>query len=491
MSALQQRLWAPYSPILLAPLRQRRHTGELWIWLGLLALILLLALGLGVSKGWAAARLVLGIAALPSLLILWCISFSSLQQQNHPNAARLVPGHVARLRRCAVGLLLALTLLVTVLYGPVTDSPLLWALGTATTLVIFAICLRWWWLWFGIWILPSLGFLWPFNNLFALLWGGMKQWYVQQPASLAGLALLVLPWLLSRLLQEGGASHRGNYTRQAQMRKIFNNQQQSLMTPKYTGTLGMRCMRLFSWPQPLWHQYLLRHARPEARSALARAELVYLGNLHWTCFLGSISVVLTLVALGAIAAELYTAPNWASLASQGGLGLHIGIVSMAINPLLGLPANLYRSRREQSLLLLLPGTPRGPALNRHMARRFLLQFHLHWAFGMSLILLLISLGSAAQTASYVGLYALLATLPMGSLLLRDWSKQAMPNLAALALPFALAPLGASAAFGLHWLGLSLGWIAGLSVLLSALMLAWRWPRYVRNSASYMPVGRWA
>jgi len=490
MSALQQRLWAPYGPILLAPFRQRRQTGELWIWLGLLALISLLALGLGISKSWEAARLTLGIAALPAFLILWCICFSSLRDQNHPNAARLVPGHVARLRRCAVALMLGLTLLVTALYGPFTGKPLLWALAAATTMLIFAICMRWWWLWFGIWVLPSLGFWWPVNALFVDFWAGMKQWYLLQPASLAAIALLVLPWVLSRLLQEGGASHRGSYTQQAQLRKLLSNQQQSLMTPKYSGTLGMRFMRLFVWPQPLWHQYLLRHAKPEARSALARAELVALGNMHWTCFLGSFSVLLALFAIGAVGLSLYSEPNWSEMGRSGSTGLQIGIFSMALNPLLGLAANLYRSRREQSLLMLLPGMPRGQSLNLKMARRLLLQFHLHWVVAMALIVLLLSLSDAAQ-ATRIGLYLLLATLPMGSLLLRDWSRQAMPKASSLALPLVLLMLGTGLAFGMQWLGLSLGWIAALSILLSALILAWRWPRYVRNSPSYMPVGRWA
>ncbi|MFY7866342.1 hypothetical protein [Roseateles sp.] len=492
MSTLQQRLWAPYSPILLAPFRQRRHTGELWIWLGLLLLIVLIALGLGINSGLEAARLTLGIATLPALLILWCICFSSLSSQNHPNAARLVPGHVARLRRCAVGLMAALTLLVTTLYSPFTGSPLLWALAASATMVAVALSMRWWWLWIAFSILPSLGFLEPLNALTAQFWSSMKQWYLQQPASLAGIAVLVLPWALSCLLQEGGPSHRSNYTRQVQLQQFLSNPQKTPSSPKNLGTFGMQLMRLFAWPQPLWREHLLRHAKPEARSALARAELVSMGSLHSSAIAGAYSVLLLALALIALGVQLRYQPDWSEVGRNGNYGLQIGIVCSALNPLLGLSATLYRSRHEQALLMLLPGMPTGALLNRLMAQRLLFQYYLQWGLALALVAAISSLGGE-PVYSRLGFYALLTLLPMGGLLLRDWSRQGLPSATGMALLIIGSLLGSALVFALAWQGVSVGALAAASVLITAGILLWRWRRYVQGdqNLSYMPVGRWA
>lgn len=492
MSALQQRLWAPYSQILLAPFRQRRHTGELWIWLALAALILLLALGLGISNDWEAARLTLGIAVLPALLILWCICFSSLRNQNHPNAARLVPDHVARLRRCAVGLMLGLTLLVTALYSPFTGKPLLWALAAASTMVMFAICMRWWWLWIVFSILPSFGVWSPLNALFAQFWAGMKQWYLMQPLSLAGLALLVLPWVLTRLLQEGGPNHRSSYLRLEHLRQILNPQKQGATNAKNLGAFGHFMARLFTWPQPLWRAHLLRHAKLDARSAMARAELVSMGGLHWTAITGALSVLLLALALIALWMQLRYQPDWSEIGRNGNYGIQIGIVCSALNPLLGLMGNLYRSRREQALLMLLPGMPKGASLNHRMAKRLLLQFYLQWTMALALVAAISSLGGE-PVYSRLGYFALLAVLPMGALLLRNWSKQNTPSPSAMALLIMAGVLGSGLFFALAWLGLGMKTLAAASVLITVCTLLWRWRRYVQadQNLSYMPVGRWA
>ncbi|MEJ6006209.1 hypothetical protein WG899_11665 [Paucibacter sp. AS339] len=483
-------IWSRYSPLLLAPFRERRRSGELWIWLALLLIVAAMAVAAGIGWGAHEARTVLGIATIPTLLILWGICFADLRQQNRPNAARLVPGHLARLRRCAVGLMLGLSLLVAAVFGAATSSPLLWGLCAALTMLTVAVCMRWWWFGLTIWIVPSLGFWWPFDALRLQLWAGLQRWYLEQPASLLVVALLVLPYLLTRLLQDGGSAHRRSHAKEGQWRKLLANQQQSLVTPKHASSMGLSLMRVFVWPQPLWLAYLLRHAKPVARSALARAELVSLGNLHWTCFAGSFSVIATLFALGAAWLSFSAEANWAEIGGNGSMGLQIGIISMAINPLLGLAANLYRSRREQSLLMLLPGMPRGAALNRSMGRRLLTQFYLQWSLALGLIAALMVVNPAFQS-SRLGFYALLAILPMGAMLLRDWSRQPMPRAAQVALPFLGAVVGGLLLAGLSWLGFGLWLGAGLSVALSLALLHWRWRRFLLAAPAAMPVGRWA
>ncbi|MCV2353480.1 hypothetical protein LNV09_04825 [Paucibacter sp. B2R-40] len=479
-----------YSPLLLAPFQQRRHTGELWVWLALLLLTLALALACAIMVDLTTARLVLGIAAATSLLILWGISFASLRRQNHPTAARLVPGHLARLRCCAVGLLLVLSATSAVLFGSQLGQPLAWGLGAAVVMLSVAAMLRWYRLWFLIWIVPSLGFWWPVNALWLRVWHGVLHWYGAQPASLALVAGLLLPWLLSRLLQDGGAAHQASYREAEMLRLAFADQTRGLSTGMYFGKTGLTLTRLFSWPRPLWERYLLAHAKPAARSVLARAELACWGNQHWTSILGSLTVILALLAIGAVAIAQFYAPNWSEFGGNGSVGLQIGIVSMVLNPLLGLAASLHRSRREQALLMLLPAMPRGQTLNRLLARRLLTQYFLQWSLALALICLMMAMASGGG-APRLGLYALLLALPMGSYLLRDWSRQAAPVGAHQVLPLIAMAAGAAVLAGMAWLGLSLWITAALSLILTLVLLRRRWQRWVLLSPAALPVGRWA
>jgi hypothetical protein len=484
------KFWEQYGPLLAAPFQQRRHTGELWVWLALLLLTVAVAIACAIMVDMKAALVVLGIDAGASVLILWGICFASLRRQNHPNAARLVPGHLARLRRCAIGLLLVLSLITAVLFGSQLGQPLAWGLGAAGLMLAVAAFVRWMQLWFYIWIAISLAFWGPAGAVCVRVWSGLLQWYISQPASLALLAVLLLPWLLSRLLQDGGPTHQASYRAAEKVRLAFADQTRGLSTAKYAGKTGLTMMRLFSWPQPLWQRHLLAAAKPAPRSALARAELVCLGNLHWTSMLGALTVILALLAIGASVFSQFYAPDWSHLSSGGGFGLQLGICSMALNPLIGLAASLHRSRREQALLVLLPGMPRGQAMNRLMAGRLLTQFYLQWCFALVLIGLMM-VPAAPGEASRIGLYGLLVALPMGAFVLRDWSHQAAPNDGRAMLPLMMVVGGASLLAGLAWLGVSIWISAVLSLSLTLFLLQRRWQHLVLPSPAAMPVGRWA
>lgn len=484
-----RKLREQYGPLLAAPFQQRRHTSELWVWLALLLLSLGVAIACAIMVDLKAALVVLGIDAGASLLILWGICFASLRRQNHPNAARLVPGHLARLRQCAIGLLMVLSLVTALLFGAQLGQPLAWGLGAAALMLLVAAFVRWMQLWFYIWIVISLAFWGPAGAVCVRIWSGLLQWYALQPACLALLVVLLLPWLLSRLLQDGGPAHQASYGAAEKIRLAFADQTRGLSTARYAGKAGLAMLRLFSWPQPLWQRHLLATAKPAARSALARAELVCLGNLHWTSMLGALTVMSALLALGYSVFVQFYPPDLSRLGSGGGLGLQLGICSMALNPLMSLPASLHRSRREQALLVLLPGMPRGQALNRLMARRLLAQFYLQWSLALILIGLMMA-PAAPGEASRIGLYGLLVALPMGAYVLRDWSRQAAPNDGRALLPLMMVVGGASSLAGLAWLGVSIWITAGLSVGLTLLLLRHRWQRLVVYSPAALPVGRW-
>jgi len=182
--------------------------------------------------------------------------------------------------------------------------------------------------------------------------------------------------------------------------------------------------------------------------------------------------------------------NW-QLARQGSnLGLQIGLVSMAMNPLFGLAANLYRTRREQALLMLLPGMPRGGALNTLMARRTAIQFLAQWLIALCALLLVAGGPEALVAMRFSGLHLLLACLPAGTMLLRDWSSLPSPGQGPAVLVFIGVVVLAGAMAGLQWLGLSLWLMAAAAVLLSLALLRWRWQGLILKSPAAMPVGRW-
>lgn len=481
----------PYRPILLCAWQQHRNLGSRWLLpvLALLCLGALLTLGLAVD--WRAALIAGQATSLLVLLALWGLLFSNLRRQNHPASAHLVPQHLQRLRATAVAVLLTFTALGSLILSLSTGQPLAWALGLACLMLAIAACLRWPRLWFLIWLLPTPYWLWPRSAVWPWLKQGLLSWYTQQPASLAAAALILLPWLLSRMLQGGGNSHIKNYQVQDKLRRAMQEQMRGgMVTPKALPPGGFWLMRLFSWPRPLWTAYLLSRANVGTRSMMARLDLVTLGNVHWASALGAFSIIFGVAAaIIGITQALY-GYDWRLFFGHSNAGLHVGIISMAISPLFGLAGSLYGSRREQALLMLLPHMPRGKALNAAMSRRLLIQFGLQWLIALALIQGVLRATPADFAGHFSGLHILLVVLPMGSLLLRNWARQAQPSGNWAALAFIATGVCSGAIAGLQgWLELSLWPFAIASVLLTLGLVYARWQRWVLGGPQAMPVGR--
>nr|WP_295076984.1 hypothetical protein [uncultured Roseateles sp.] len=481
-----------YRPVLLAAWQQHRN-GRWRLFLPLLAgLAALLLLGIGLKASWGAALQTAAALASAGLLGLWALLFANLCLQNHPHHARLMPLQLASLRATVAASLLTLAAAIALLMGLSQGHALAWGLGAGLLMLVIATCLRWWQMNVLVW----LGFMVVVEHLQSpwvqAPWQALLAWYTLQPATLALAAALLLPWCTSRLLQAGGSRHAANYQRRARARQMFREQMTGAKyTPKHFSPVGLWLWELFSWPVPLWTRRLLRQARPTAASAMARADLVTLGNLHWAAMLGALSMVISLSVLVMLAMQAWLGPiDWQHARQGGNLGLQIGIVSMAMNPLFGLAANFYRTRREQALLMLLPGMPRGRALNALLARRNALQFLAQWLIALAALALVAGGPEALAGMRFSGLHLLLASLPAGTLLLRDWSKLPAPGQGPAVLVFFGVVVLALAMAGLQWLGLSLWPMAVAAVLLSLALWRWRWQACVLRSRSAMPVGRW-
>ncbi|MDC8785670.1 hypothetical protein [Roseateles koreensis] len=366
-----------YRSILLTVWQQHRNLGPRWLLPGLLSGMVLIALTLSFLQGSAALvpRLLGGFSGI-GLLTLWCVLFASLRQQNHPIRAHLLPAHLPRLRGVAAGSMLltgsVIGLLLSVSVRENFGEALAWSLGAGLLMLLIAACMRWIRLSLLIWLGVATAGWWTATTPWRTLWQGLQTWYTTQPASLALVAVLVLPWCVTRLLQAGGAAHFESYRQQERARALLLQQAGgSKYNPKLFGPLAFGLWRAFTWPSPLW--------------------------------------------------------NWQQAWQHGTLGIQLTIGGSAINPLLGLAANLHRNRREQTLLMLLPGMPRGTALNTQMARRVLIQFFAQWGGAFLLVLWIVRQSGGAPLTSFNGLHVLLASLPLCGLLLRDGSRLPAPS----------------------------------------------------------------
>ena len=120
----------PHREILLTAFRQGWRDNGRWV----IALLALLCIVPNVAAWWfqpaEAARLVTLCTAAALLQALWIAQFVSVQQQNHPTAARLVPGHVQHLRESLVAVFIAISLATAALLGSALGHALAWGLGT-------------------------------------------------------------------------------------------------------------------------------------------------------------------------------------------------------------------------------------------------------------------------------------------------------------------------------------------------------------------------
>lgn len=432
------------------------------------------------------------------LVVLWWTAFMQLQIQNHPVAARLVPGQLRHLRETALALFLALSFGCGALMAAGGFDLGVWTMLAAIVLASLSVLSRWPLLWFFVWLVPSTSFAWRKGALVQALTEMLVDGYQHQPLTLTAVVLALSSAVVWRMLQSGGPAHVRQYCwTRAMTMAARSNALTGWDTGAAQGRTGRFFHHLFGWLLSIWREHLLRVALPTARSAVARAELCASGGTHWTIVIGSSLLILSIVLIIVMIVSLTGGSDVARAMRSAASGVSFGVMSMVLNPVLGSAGGLYKRRREQALLLLLPGMPRGEALNRQLARRQMIQFLLCWCFGLGLVVLIHTVLSD-RAAGAKGLeiynwgvsYATLA-LPSSVLLWRDWSRQGVPNQAVMAAAIFVMVLWI---MGIGWLvsrtGLSVWTLLAGSIAITGLLLALRWPRVVRKP-TFWPVGRWA
>jgi hypothetical protein len=237
-----------------------------------------------------------------------------------------------------------------------------------------------------------------------------------------------------------------------------------------------------------WMAHLLRqakyHAKPHAGSVMARAQVVLFGNHHWVRQLAGLVVLQLVVLLGFVWANSTTSLAQALVASHASIS--IGLVGIITAAVIGIRSVVWGSRREQALLVLLPGMPQGRALNQALARQQIKHYLLMWAASLPAFA---GLAYWAQAPQVWGIAA--AALPLAALLWRDVSRLRAPSpeggmwLYLLSMAVALLMM-----LLLRWQPLLLVPAVVCLLAVTAAMLTWRWRR-VSQWPQALPAGRLA
>ncbi len=491
MAGLAQQVWL----LQRAPWQWLRSDGT-WGLLGTGLMVALLCAGSLAALAWLPgpqAAAVVGILAFIVLLGWWGVQFSALLRLDHPHAAQLLPGHRRAVRTAALGqwllgalLCTGVALLVARGLAGLGNLPVLLVVVVACAVLLWmAMALRWWWMWVLVWLpLPVVDVLgvWP---LLKRALEPLHSFWQAQPVLGTLLAVVGMGVLLCSLFGQADAAHARAYASRERLRKIaaVSAVGQKPALAAY-GRWGELLGAPFQALADAWLARLLGGASPRAASVMARAEVVLFGAQHWVRQLAALMLVQVLVLASFAVLAHFMVKDLAGVFERGHAGLSIGLASLAIGPLITTSGALWMSRREQALLMLLPGMPQGAALNRLLARQHLRNALRVWLAVLPLFGAVAWWGQAPQVLGLVG-----AVLPVAALMWRDASRMRAPHAMSSFGPYLVyLGLGMLSQLLLRWQPtLLLPWALGMVVLTLAL-LAWRW-RCVAQWPQALPAGR--
>lgn len=329
-----------------------------------------------------------GLALMAGLVFLiivsstaWSLLCTNLLLQNQAVLARLVPGHVARLRAtlwlgwaglAGLGLLLSWAWL---------GSPLRIGLSWALWLLVLAWGMRAPLLWAVAWMPLALWPWAPSEGTLALAWQSVHQGAAARPFASGGLVLLAGAALLAPLLQTGGAGHARWYSTWTAQRAAARASGGAAVLHGHAGThasdsLAGRLAAQFRRPAR-WAM-----ARAQQRALTARTDV--LPRLLLALGPGAQSGVQAMTVLGYSAVFVVLAGLFRSAIALGwlppaermsGLGnASFAALAFSLSLLQQTRVAVARTAAERALLSLAPGHRGQPGLPRRLVLHLLLQF---------------------------------------------------------------------------------------------------------------------
>ena len=484
--------------LLAAPWRWRLNQSRpVLVWGGLLAAVLAFGV-LPLVKGWVAVAFASAFGGMGLLVGAWIHTVAGLRRQNHPLLARLVPGHVRRLRE-ALLLLWALPI-AAVAAGVVALGGDGWlaALITGGLLSLFTAFLRWPLTFVLVWMVPGVAPLWNASGAAEVLTPLGAALWLRHAGLVALLVLGVLGALQLRFIGTGDEAHLRRQERLDELPMLLKEGATGA-TLRRQGRLGQGFLRAFTVFYRGWMAHLLDHPRATPGHVVARLELVLHGLSLWAGMLGTVVLLLALglAGVGVLAlvlrADTFAAllqapqtPGWVLLAAGNiCLGLTMGMV-------VGQVQQLYRSRREQALLALVPGVPPGGELRSRLLRRQALQCFVTFLCGQGLLVLAhshLAMREGHWHPASVGLGLAAGVVLLLLLPLLPWQRRVQP-------PQALQLLLGLGGYVLWMTLVPDGWsfstrsgamLAGTAIVGLAWLLVIR--QSARDAAPALPVGR--
>lgn len=371
--------------ILRQPWQIRRAQRPLaWTFAGLV----LLALPPTLLAHWGGVTLprYLGLLGTVLLTWLWWVQLGGLLRQNRPALARLLPGQLRALRwnlatqALIVGVAMAGCL--SLAFEPLAE----WCWLAAATLLLTAWLQRQPWLWLVVGLLPLL----PVRPR------GLLVPLVALPVALQALGWLVMLLGIVAVLGNGGAAHRRRFAADQRWLASLRAQTEGRPRPLAAQAALLRMLgALAVWPLRVHRRLLLRRARPA--NLLQRLDLGLHTGGHWPLLLWAAAVIATGLAAAALVVSWQRpATDWVHIVDVGRFGLCIGLFSLFGSSLSSRLPTLWGRRREQALLVLLPGLPTGAALAARLESKWRREQLALWGLAAAIVLAISSLGSAGS-----------------------------------------------------------------------------------------------
>ncbi len=488
--------------ILLAPWQQRGNLGDRWVigllvGLGLLVPLVLLCLGLR-----APALDTLLVLSLILLALAWATLVSSVLEQNQPDAARLVPGHPRQLRVALwVGAAGTVALAVALVFGFIASvvlsglSPAVppvashlpqafLATVSVAALVVAGLAagVRWPTLGYTAMLVPSSVALDDGRSaLRAASW--LAQAWGQAPALLTALLVLGLLAALGALVQDGGSLHAARYEKRRAQRERFRLRAAGQLP---TVTMDAKASGGRCWPSAARWAYRawFDHVMTRGGSVQTRLFLALGPGSHWSARVGNL--VQTALVLAVILAALMAAGG-SDVVRGSWFGFALGVTAMPAVLLLQLRARFSPTRREQALLVLLPGVPRGAALNRAIALRLAGGFVVASAVACGVGWLLMHVETFRTlhgTDGWLAATAIAGWAALAGAFTRLDRLRAPTPLAAFGPMLRLIAQGLVVAGLWRGLGLSLPVVAAIVGAATLAWCAWRWQRRAHEPSAF-------
>jgi len=429
-----------------------------------------------------------GVGAI--VLVGWAMLVGNLLQQNHPTFARLVPGHVGRLRAALLAAWAALVLFAAAGPGFLLDAPAAWACATAACLALFAAMLRWPLLWLSLGIVPFVGWrLAAWSGREALV-GALhaqwrhEDWLVTAIVITAGAVALVL------LIRGGGNRHLAGLERRARL-----NAEGALPAGDAGLATGLSagCWRGGSSVVARPYAWWFRRQVARADSPVMSRLLLGLGPaVHWTTRIGdSLWAWVFGGAMCAAGAWLAGPEIRGTILAWAAFGLLTGMSTPALQAL----PRLGRTAREQALLALLPGVPHGARLNRWLGWQMSLPLVWSTLCGLVMARALNGLADAVEpgvvdrATGGMSIALMAALLPQLAWQWRRWSRLRASSAVDMTLPVLSEMLLAMLALTLHTAtGASYLVLGAAFTAVSLAYCAWRWWR-MGTEPTALPTGR--